>query len=412
MKPFQALQHNNPSITVDTETEHYCLRRVWGDDSFMVRFSKDVDIALLDHFYFPPELSGILHEDMNELEFVFAPLEADFNLPSRNFSFFLEGVKYNCRLDSPSKGFELIAAGFREVDSPTETRYRNLREFRDFYKKNDLPKYVQKYFESKIPTNFFIHSSSLNRATDFRSLAKTVNFYFRYFNRKSPQVLIHESEVEVKDYEVPCFTDLDTFPSDISMTKLDPVLIDMFHIAESTPNVRLKYLFYFQVLEYISYYHIKDDTRKRLTEILKRPDLLSKTTEYTKLITEEFKDYWKGNDDSTKLDLAIQDYCPFSSVQYEIQKHIDYFSKPVAFDGGLVLESLVKESEDFDNAPPQIMIAIKRNIEKIRNTLVHLRESRENRVILPTRKNNNLILPYLYLVRRLAEKAAIGFSTP
>ena len=50
------------------------------------------------------------------------------------------------------------------------------------------------------------------------------------------------------------------------------------------------------------------------------------------------------------------------------------------------------------------------NITKIRNVIVHLRESRENTVILPTEKNNIYLLPYLYLLRRIAEKVAIQFE--
>jgi len=38
--------------------------------------------------------------------------------------------------------------------------------------------------------------------------------------------------------------------------------------------------------------------------------------------------------------------------------------------------------------------------------MVHVRESRENKVILPTRHNTDLLIPYMFLIRRIAEVVA------
>lgn len=79
----------------------------------------------------------------------------------------------------------------------------------------------------------------------------------------------------------------------------------------------------------------------------------------------------------------------------------------MVFDGGLKIPALISEKETFDTEPKGLVKTAKSNIEKIRNVLVHLRESRENKVILPTPKNNNLLIPYLHLIQRIAEKIAI-----
>ena len=57
-----------------------------------------------------------------------------------------------------------------------------------------------------------------------------------------------------------------------------------------------------------------------------------------------------------------------------------------------------------------ILNQVRLNIEKIRNVLVHLRESRENKVILPTEHNDQLLTPYLFVLRRIAEKVAMQFE--
>lgn len=56
------------------------------------------------------------------------------------------------------------------------------------------------------------------------------------------------------------------------------------------------------------------------------------------------------------------------------------------------------------------MQTIRRNLETMRNVLVHARESRENVVIKPTSKNSELLRPYLYLIRRLAEVVIIKYE--
>jgi hypothetical protein len=57
-----------------------------------------------------------------------------------------------------------------------------------------------------------------------------------------------------------------------------------------------------------------------------------------------------------------------------------------------------------------MLSTIRKNIERIRNVLVHLREQRENKVILPTPDNDKKLLPYLYLIKRIAEKIAIQYE--
>ena len=65
------------------------------------------------------------------------------------------------------------------------------------------------------------------------------------------------------------------------------------------------------------------------------------------------------------------------------------------------------EQTDVYQLPDAVIKSIKENIINIRNSLVHLRESRENKIILPTEKNHDLLLPYLYVLRRIAEKIVI-----
>jgi hypothetical protein len=404
---LEKLKKNNPSISYIEETEHINIENLWDDKTFMCRFEKSVDFKLFEKIFFPRELAAIYHEEENKLEIIFSPLDKNLEIITRIFEFYFNNEAFKCKFDEPSEIFNIIANGFREVDNSSDTDYRFLRRFRDFYKQDQLPKFIQKHFENNIPINFFISGDFTKIKNDFVSLAKHLNFYMNYFDRESPTIIIFESDSEEIDYDVPCLTKENAFPELINFANFDPILLDLFQISRRTTNLRLQFIFYFQVLEYCAYYHLNDELKKKLTNIIKRPDILNNTNNYSKLLIEEFKDYFRQNDDSIKLEKLLLDFCKWEDIKLEIQIHREYFAKELEFEGGLKINSIINENETFETEPKGIIKNIKTNIEKIRNVLVHLRESRENKVILPTPKNNNLLIPYLHLIKRIAEKIAI-----
>jgi hypothetical protein len=407
---LEKLKQNNPSIGIVEETEHINITGMWDDNSFMCRLENKADFSLFTNAKFPKELSAIFHNNKS-LEFIYCPLKKDNTIIKRNFTFYYKGKEFRASFKEPTKLFQIIANGFRRLTEP-EAGYRNLDVFWDFYrmKKDNLPKQIQKYFENRTPINFFIDGDFSEFDNDFISFAKYLNFYMEYFDRRTPHIIIHEKE-QISEYELPCnYAKSKEFPQTITFSNVNPVLIDLFYIANNTDNIRQKFIFYFQVLEYCAYYYLNDDLKKKLKNIIKTPDLLSDPNKYTSLLIEEFKDYFKLNDDSKKLEKLLKDFCSWDDIKNEIVCNKEYFSQELEFDGGFRIKALVSEKDTFDSVPKDIIQNIKENVEKIRNVLVHIRESRENKVILPTNKNNALLIPYLYLVQRLAENVAIRYE--
>lgn len=406
-KNLETLKKLNPSVEITEETDHINISNMWTDKTFMCRLEKATDFSPLENAFFPPELSALYHTDKSTLEVFFTPIFSNDELIKRQFSFFYKGLEFKASFGEPTELFRIIASGFRETDNSSDTDYRNLRKFRDYYKQETLPKYIQKYFENRVPINFFIQGDFSKISNDFVPLAKHLNFYLHYYDRETPILVIFEQDLDKKIYNLPCYTKKDKFPKVINFSKFDPVLLDLFQVSRRTANVRLKFIFFFQVLEYCAYYHLNDDLKKRLTNIIKRPDLLNNTSDYSKLLIEEFKDYFRQNDDSIKLEKLISDFCNWEDIKLEIECNKEYFATDLVFDGGLKIQAIINDKETFENEPKGLIKNIKTNIEKIRNVLVHLRESRENKVILPTPKNNDLLIPYLHLIQRIAEKIAI-----
>ncbi|HUX61889.1 MAG TPA: hypothetical protein VMV32_11305 [Ignavibacteriaceae bacterium] len=401
---------NNKSIVKKVESDYYELSLLWSDDTFVVRINKSTNFSLFKDILLPKELSAIYHSDSKKLEFIYTPLKSSELFLERKTKFFYNGVEFQSEFSKPSEALELLAKGFQEIDNETATNYRNLRYFRDFYKKEHLSERGKLFFKDKSPYSFFLSGDFDKIGNDFINLSKHLNVHLKYYDRKAPIIVIHEEQVENEKYETPCLSKFDSFPESIVINKIDPVIVDLFHIANETANIRLKYIFYYQILEYCAYYHLNDDLKRKLNNILKNPDLIGNSSNYSRLIIEEFKNNFKNNDDKLKLEKVVIDFCSYNEIKYELKCNPKSFCSDIKFEGGFILESIMREESEIDNPSKDVIKKIVDRIDSLRNVMVHIRESRENKVILPTRKNNNQLYSYTFLLRRIAEIIAFKYE--
>lgn len=393
---------------IETEGDKIHIFNLWNDDSFFLRFDKNDDLSFLNDFEFPQELMAMYSANENFIEIFASPINPKLDLVKRKFKFYFKGVEYKCSWKTPTIYFEKIAKAFRENKEESKTSYRNLRQFRDFYRIDELPTFMSNYLEDKEPFNFFIEGDLSIINNQIVEFCKTLNFYMNYFDRETPNIQIFQKTYDKESYNLPCITIFDNFPPSINAVEIDVILLEIISVANYTNDIRLSFIFYYQILEYASYYFLKSDIKQKLITLLKRPDISYKSEEYSKNIIEEFKNHFKQNDDKAKLDSLISDHISLSDIKLELEKNVTYYSKKIEFDGGFTIEPIMKnEIIDINQLTENTIKAIKENIIGIRNSLVHLRESRENKVILPTAKNDDLLIPYLYLIRRICEKIII-----
>lgn len=417
----------NSSLEIIEETEHINTKLLWNDKSFMCRFNKDSSFESLEDIFLPLELSALYHQKEQKLEFIFSPLSDDHHFLARTTTFFYKGIEIKTEFAEPSEALKTIALGFRRLDTPDESRYRNLEIFNDLYQVDSQNERIKSYFKDKKPYSFYVQGDFKSIENDFVSVAKHLNIYLRFFDRKAPIIDILNQESSTEKYNLPCYTNGNGFPEQISANLIDPIAIDLLQVAQESGNSRLKYLFYYQVLEYFAYYYLDEELKRKLSNILKSPDLLHNSTSYTRTIIEDLKDYTNNTTDKQKLTKLISDYITINDVDSEIQTNIKNFCQDLEFDGGFKLPSLITDENAFknlfindkgsaktkkekDKKRLDLITAIADRIDKIRNVLVHIRESRENKVILPTRTNNKKLIPYLYLTRRIAETIAIKYE--
>lgn len=396
-------------VTIEEVEENKIhIRNLWNDDSFFLCFDITEDLIFLNELFFPEELMAIYSLSDGFIEVFAYPLDPEDDLIKRAFNFNYKGKEFKCSWKTPTNAFEKIANSFREEKEESRTYYRNLRTFRDFYKRTELPKFMSKYYEDKEPFNFLIEGDFSDIKEEIVNFCKVLNFYMSYFDRETPSIQIFSKTYKKENFNLPCYSLFDTFPETINATEIDSILLDIISVANTSSDNRLSFIFYYQILEYASYYFLKSDIKYRLITLLKKPDISFKSEDYSKTIIEEFKNHFKNNDDKAKLDILISEHIILNDIKIELEKNIDYFSRKIEFEGGFCLDPIMKNDlTGIAQLPENTIKVIKENIVNIRNSLVHLRESRENKVILPTEKNHDLLTPYLYILRRISEKILI-----
>lgn len=336
----------------------------------------------------------------------YAPIDKTYAHFGRRFQFNYKGNTFECYFEAVSKALITLAKAFRPAKAPTRSNHRNLRFFADYY--GGRP-HLRRMMKDAEPTSFFIKGSFEAVGNDVATLAKSLNFYMSYFDRDSPEVILLTKQTTEKEYKHACYSIRHGFPSVISANEIDSTILDILAVARECNDMRLCFIFYFQVLEYCSYYYLGEKVRNRLINILRSPDVSANANVYVRQVVDELKNHFVQRDDSQKLEQAILQTCGIEDVRFEVEANIDYFKKNVEFDGGLVIPKLLNDTQAADDLGEAHLLQIKKNLEKIRNVLVHLREARENKSIMPTERNDMLLVPYLCIVRRLAEKAAIQF---
>lgn len=396
----------NDNLLKMFKKENNCIINPWDDDSIKFVFNDEREMELIEDVLFPSEFRAIKYED--KIEFIYGPVPSVDKNISRTFNINFEGNIFQCSFKPISEKLELLSKSFVEANHESASDYRNLFLLRDYFQKTN---FFHQGSENFIPISFYVEGD-FSKLLDTIYFAKIINFYLNYYQRSSPQIILEknknfEDECEVNE---PCYSLFSPFPETINAFKIDPVLLDIFMTARRTYSNRLKFIFYYQILEYASYYFLNNKIRTKLSRILRDPSLLANINSASMNIIEEMKETFSQRDDYSRMEQTVNEYISISDIIHEIKTNADSFCKEIIFDGGLCINPIIKNAEAIDHLVDADIPKFLKNIEKIRNTLVHLRESRENKIVLPTQKNDELLRPYLYLLARISEKVALQFE--
>ena len=381
------------------------VKRPWGDDTLVLE-DRDGAGALaeaLEHLVLPRQFSAVCHCDSSEVEFVWTYVPPDYRLMGREFRFFIGGGEVACGWRAASDRLLTIARHARPVGPPSGTEHRNLPLFHSFQSAS-LPQEIAQQVKALRPISFWMSPAPIGDDEAMVRLAKHLNFFMKYYDRDSPTILIHSSSrPETPLTVLPLL--LPTFPAEIHSRPIDPLLLDFALAADMVAEARLKFIYYYQILEYAAFYAIGEKAKADVLKLLRSPDVQANAENYVERVLDTLVDPRLA--DEPRLERVIQERASPERIWREVDANREYFASAQAFEGGFEMEPCVSTDTSLESFKAMWGTKIPSVLKRIRNALVHGRESRSNAVIAPTQGNDILLRPWIPVIRRVAEDIII-----
>ena len=382
----------NPEAEVEARDERPVVVTPWGDDSIELRIESDGTELLnaLNAVRLPPEFTAVWHEDNREFEVIYTATPFDNELLKRGFEFRFRDNTYTCSFGDASNRLLLIARAFRPL-GPTRTDYRNLHSFYMYlHSKDDHP-------ESQIvrqgkPTSFWIRGIQEYNSSDLIDLVLNLNFYMGYFDRETPSILVHEPTTTHPGHRHPDRYPSGLFPKVVNARDINQHLLILWESA-SHGDPFLHFIHYYQILEYAAFYHIRDDVMQTIQRVLTAPETPTRPHLAAQQILEAM--VADKTQDDAKINEVIRRSVSAEELWEEIDAARSAFSHEVTFDGGFTLSAMVTTESGTPDLAQLLRQAFPNALHRIRNALVHARESRQSTMIAPTRANHDRIVPWL-----------------
>lgn len=402
----------NELAEVSVEDDHIIIDKPWGrDDARLKAGINDHEfIEAVNNLKLTPRFDALLHYDNNVIEFAFAFIDPSIDpyksLVDRDFIVHYEGNPYKCRYAEPTERFYTIAKSFERLPSDVAVKsVPQIAPFKDFINLEEKSDRVKKYFDGKVPRSFFIESPVELSSIGIENLSRHINLLMGYYDRLSPMIEINpELDQDSFESKRPVRFTEGAFPEALLAHPVDDIVLKLTEVARSS-QPRFAFLYYYQVFEYAGYYYIDENTKRSLRNFLKDPALINCGEEKVSELFTMFSDL--GHNDDVKMKKVIEEQCDPRVLWGEISNDLEFFSQPHSFEGGFTAKALISNDTTEASWGTMWMPKAYDHITKIRNSLVHARERRENKVILPTRKNNSILRRYIPLIRRMAEQIAL-----
>jgi hypothetical protein len=396
---------NNPDASLKKEESSYNIINVWNDDTiyFPVNEGSDKLIDVLNKLIFPPHFSAIYHIESNEMEYIFTFLNSEESYFNRKFEFTLDGKIYSCAYKRSSDELLLLVETYKPIEKYIHDDHRNMNMLKIYIrleKEGGLPKNIR--IE---PISFYVKGFYKYNEDVLIETSKHLNFFMSYYDRKTPLILMHSPKTQSETEGIKQ-TRLDNydFPKKISSRRQDPFLLDLA-LEANRENTRLAFIYYYQILEYAAFYYIDSDIKRRLQQIITRPDIHTNLDKHIPKILDTVIDF--RHSDEAKISKVVEIGCSPETVWKEIAKSLSYFTQKHIFEGGFVLDPFISANINSEGFCSMWCPKMPDTIRKIRNAIVHGRENRLGLVISPTKDNELKLKPWIPVIRRIAEEVII-----
>lgn len=395
----------NPEASLISLSERLEIQKPWGDDTLAFRVSQENTklVDALNGVRLPPRLTAIWHLASRDLEIIWGPIRVEDELRSRKFTFTFRGASIRCEFGDASDVLPILADACLTVGTPTATDYRHLANLKEYLRYASKIR-AQGRQPMHLPTSFWLRNVTVPEDT-LPDLARHLNFFMAYFDRKTPKILVHEDDPAIVFGANPVRYPLGPFPANLTGKPLDPFLLALWESSHSAPDPIRQYLYSYQILEYAAFYHLREEISRGVRRILSTPDLIDRTAEASRQLLEVLAED-KTNDEA-KLVAVVQQAADPAAVWAEIAPRTEFFSRPTDFEGGFSLPALIKKEWTLDDFIAAWHPKLPDSMRKLRNGIVHAREQRQARCVMPTRTNQGLMKPWAAIALAVANQVIL-----
>lgn len=412
LNALDLFRSRNPHAELSVADDKLTVDKPFSYADSQFSFDADDELAVLDlnALALSQQFDALFHYDSNTIEFIFGFLDPESpsakEYMDRNFRLMFGGLNFNCSIAEPTDRLLRMARGFRRMPSvgSVGAGYQ-LTAFKDSQRIEHLPERGQKFFEGRVPRSFFVQCDCPIDQVDVEALTRHLNFLMQYYDRNSPQIIIRAKEEQTEADKVsPVRFINDSFPQTLVAKEYDDVTLKLLEVAaESEP--RLAFLYYYQIFEYAGFHFIDAKAKSGIMQVLRDPAVHDNLSRKIGDLFSALSDA-AHNDDSRMLKV-VEEVCDPVTLWKEIETRRDFYSKPTEFLGGFSVPALISSDLSEEGWTKMWSPKLFNQLTKIRNCLVHARERRENRVILPDSNNDQKIERYLPLIRRMAEQITL-----
>jgi hypothetical protein len=370
------------------------IRRPWGDASVCLRVAPDIETIAdaLNNVYLPEQFTAIWHRDTKDFEIIWTshPLPPSVkDIPGRSFTFRFKGAEYSCKFARSSDRLLVIAKNFIPGGT-SSTQFRNLPSFNAvLHKSEGYPEFL-----SGEPLSFWINKIDWN-ADEILEVVNHLNFYMTYYDTRSPMVVVHSSAAENEAARPQTRYINGQFRSQITGREIDDNLLH-FWLAARTGDAARRFLYYYRIIEYASFFYLQDNAKTAIRRILSAPNALDELDAITERVVSALS--VSSLDEYKRFESVIRDCVDSDLLWNEISVNLSAFASDIAFDGGFKLPALIKVGWRGEDFVTNGVGAFVRYIRDARNALSHGRDQRTASVIVPTLSNFRRLQPWVSLI--------------
>lgn len=403
----------NSQGTYELDGDAFIVNGLWGGSGPILKFDVQnlTELGTINDIIINPQFDAIIHRDENNIEFFYGfadpsnPRERDHI--KLQFDVHFQSHNLTCQYAAPSERALLLARCHKFMPSDAYDRGAiQLRPLKDWQKRESAPPHVRAYFQDRVAISFFVRSDKDILSLDLENMANHLNFFMHYYYRSTPTIVIREKDSPTTTVTKNLIYIDDEFPKELVAKEIDDLILQLFAVARVSPS-RFAYVYYYQIIEYAAYYYVDAAAKKELRRYLRDPTIINCDDERLSQLFNVLSDL--SHNDDAKIKKVLENYVNPAVIWKEIENDKGFFSSNVSYDGGFVQKPFIAPNTDLENWRKLGMASLFEGLTKIRNCIVHAREKRENRVILPTTNNNLNIGRVVPLIRRTAEQIALNW---